>query len=110
MLAFCAYWEGSVIGDAEAFERYVRDTHLPLVAEYPRLAGLRYLKGVPRDGDPPRFTLSFELFFDSWDDFEVARRSKARELAAADADTLMAMFDGTVEHVVYEVNEIPVRG
>jgi len=108
MLAFCAYWEGAVIGSVEEFERHVRDTHLPLVARYPRLKALRYLKGVPRDGAPPRYWLSFELFFDSWEDFEVAKQSEARERAVADAERLLTRFDGSVEHVVYEVNDVDI--
>jgi len=110
MLAFCAYWQGTVTGDLEAFERHVRDTHLPLVAAYPKLQALRYLKGVPRDGQAPKYWLSFELFFASWEDFEEAKHSAARERAVADANYLQSQFDGHVEHVVYEVTDVPIAG
>lgn len=109
MLAFCAYWEGKVTGSEEAFEDHILNRHLPLVRCYPRLKALRYLKGVPREGVPPKYRLSFELFFDTWEDFEVARESEARQQAVADAEAMMSMFEGTVEHVVYEVHDVDAQ-
>ena len=107
MIALCAYYEGTV-RDPHAFDRHVEEVHLPLVARYPRLRQLRYLKGVPRDGVAPKYYLSFELFFDSVEDFKVAAASPQRDLAVADAATLAAGFDGTIHHVMYEVNDVPI--
>ncbi len=107
MLALCAYYEGTP-RDPRAFDRYVEEVHLPLVARYPRLRQLRYLKGAPRDGVAPKYYLSFELFFDSIEDFQVAAKSPQRDRAVADAATLGAGFEGTIHHVMYEVNDIPV--
>ncbi len=107
MLAFCAYWKGKVKGNTDEFDHYVRKVHLPLVAEYPNLKKLRYLKGIPKEGVPPKYFLSFELFFDSWEAFEVAKHSVEREVAVADAEKLQAMFEGEVHHVIYEVDDIP---
>ena len=105
MLAFCAYWEGKVRGNPDAFDRYVSQVHLPLVAKYPNLRKLRYLKGEPKDGVTPKYFLSFELFFDSWEEFEVAKHSTERAVAVADANKLAAMFAGDIHHVVYEVKD-----
>ncbi len=108
MLAFCAYYEGSVKGSEAEFDTYIQNVHLPLVAKYPKLQQLRFLKGLPRDGVAPRFYLSFELFFKDWDDFEVAKNSQERQVAVEDALKLAEMFDGVIQHVVYEMQDVPV--
>ncbi|OMH33840.1 EthD family reductase [Motiliproteus sp. MSK22-1] len=108
MLAFCAYYEGQVKGSEAEFDAYIQEVHLPLVAKYPKLQQLRFLKGMTREGLPPKFYLTFELFFKDWDDFEVAKISAERQLAVEDALKLEAMFDGKIHHVVYEMQDIPV--
>ncbi len=110
MLALCAYYEGTVPQNPQAFVDYVETVHLPLVAKYPRLRALRYLKGEPRDGVAPKYYLSFELFFDSLEDFQVAAKSEARDRAVEDAKNLAARFEGEIHHVMYEVKDIPVAG
>jgi len=107
MMALCAYYEGTP-ADPAAFDRHVEDVHLPLVARYPRLRALRYIKGMPRDGVAPKYYLSFELFFDSAEDFQVAAGSEERDRAVRDAAALNAGFDGEIHHVMYEVSEIPI--
>ena len=110
MLALCAYYEGTVPENQEAFDQYIESVHLPLVASYPRLRALRYLKGVPRDGIEPKYYLSFELFFDSLEDFQVAAKSEARNRAVEDTKNFTAQFEGEIHHVMYEVKDIPVAG
>jgi uncharacterized protein (TIGR02118 family) len=110
MLALCAYYEGTVPENQEAFDQYIESVHLPLVASYPRLRALRYLKGVPRDGVEPKYYLSFELFFDSLEDFQVAAKSEARNRAVEDTKNFTAQFEGEIHHVMYEVKDIPVAG
>lgn len=108
MLALCAYYEGRVPHNAEAFDHYVETVHLPLVARYPRLRELRYLKGVPRDGVAAKYYLSFELFFDSLEDFQFAAKSAERNLAVEDAKKLASQFEGEIHHVMYELNDVPI--
>ena len=110
MLALCAYYEGTVPENQEAFDQYIESVHLPLVASYPRLRALRYLKGVPRDGVEPKYYLSIELFFDSLEDFQVAAKSEARNRAVEDTKNFTAQFEGEIHHVMYEVKDIPVAG
>ena len=110
MLALCAYYEGTVPENQQAFDQYIETVHLPLVAKYPRLRALRYLKGVPRDGVPPKYYLSFELFFDSLEDFQVAAKSEERNHAVEDTKNFAAQFEGEIHHVMYEVKDIPVAG
>jgi uncharacterized protein (TIGR02118 family) len=104
MLAFCAYYEGKPNVSPEEFDKYIRDIHMPLVAKYPNLVQLRYLQGA----EGAKYYLAFELFFNSWDEFEVAKVSEERARAVEDAVKLDSMFDGEVTHVTYEMNEIPV--
>lgn len=110
MLALCANYEGTVPVNQEAFDQYIEAVHLPLVAKYPRLRALRYLKGVPRDGVAPKYYLSFELFFDSLEDFKIAVKSEERNRAVADAKNFADQFEGEIHHVMYEVKDIPVAG
>jgi uncharacterized protein (TIGR02118 family) len=108
MLALCAYYEGTVVRDKDKFDSHVENVHLPLVTKYPRLQALRYLKGVPRDGEPPRFYLAFELYFKNEEDFKVALASEERNAARDDVDNFAPLFDGEIHHVMYEVTDIPV--
>ncbi len=108
MLALCANYEGTVPGDQEAFDQYIETVHLPLVAQYPGLRALRYLKGVPRDGVAPKYYLSFELFFDSLEDFQIAAKSEQRDRAVEDTKNFTAQFEGEIHHVMYEVKDIPI--
>jgi len=108
MLALCANYEGTVPENPAAFDHYIETVHLPLVAEYPRLRALRYLKGVARDGVAPKYYLSFELFFDSLEDFQIAAKSEQRDRAVEDAKKFADQFKGEIHHVMYEVGDIPV--
>ena len=110
MLALCAYYEGTVPENQQAFDQYVESVHLPLVAKYPRLRALHYRKGVPRDGVTPKYYLSFELFFDSLEDFQIAAKSEARNRAVEDAKNLAARFQGEIHQVMYQVKDIPIAG
>ncbi len=108
MLALCANYEGIVPENQEEFDRYIETVHLPLVAKYPRLRALRYMKGKARDGVAPKYYLSFELFFDSLEDFQFAAKSEERNLAVEDAKKFADQFDGEIHHVMYEVNDVPI--
>lgn len=110
MLALCAYYEGKVVGDQDRFFGHVETVHLPLVARYPRIQALRYLKGISRDGVAPRYCLGFELFFDSQEDLDAALASEVRHRARADVDNFAPLFEGEIHHCLYEVRDIPVEG
>lgn len=109
MLALCAYYEGTV-RDKDRFDNHVEKVHLPLVAQYPGLKALRYLKGTPRNGQAPRFYLAFELYFDSMEDLVASLDSEVRNTACDDLDNFQPLLDGEVHHVLYEVEDIPVAG
>ena len=109
MLVFCAYWEGKVRENPIKFDLYVKEVHLPLVAKYPNLRKLVYLKGVSKGEVTPKYYQSFELYFDSWEEFEVAKQSSERAEAVVDAKKLEAMFVGSIYHAVYEVQDLSMN-
>lgn len=110
MLVLCAYYEGDVAeADRQRFDDHVENIHLPLVARYPGLKTLCYLKGIPWNGKEPDYYLAFELYFETRDDFESAMSSEIRSTARDDAGNFLPMFEGEVRHVLYEVEDVPVR-
>ena len=109
MFVLCAHYHGSVPAEnREAFETHVETIHLPMVARYPGLVSLRYLKGTRWNESEPPYLLTFELGFASRDDLENALKSDIRYAAKDDLDNFVPWFDGDIRHVLYEVNGIPV--
>ena len=110
MLVLCAYYEGDVPeADRQRFDDHVENTHLPLVAGYPGLKSLRYFKGTPWNGKEPDYYLAFELTFETNADFERAMGSEIRYTARDDVGNFLPMFEGEVRHVLYEVEDVPVK-
>lgn len=114
MLVRCAYYMGTVPPeDKERFDRYVQDVHLPMVAAWPRLRGLRLLRndGKVYQGEAPRYYHCFELSFASQEDMDFCMASEdrrlTRERSAADHATFKGLFRGEVHHINYEVIDIP---
>lgn len=109
MLKLCAYYEGNVDpADREKFDAYVKDVHMPLVAQYPGLKSLSYQKGIAWNGAAPDFYHAFVLGFASQADFDRAMSSDIRAAAREDVGRFLPMFKGNVRHVLYEVDETPV--
>jgi uncharacterized protein (TIGR02118 family) len=114
MLVRCAYYVGTVAPEnREAFDRYVREVHLPDVATWPRLRRLRLLRndGEPYLGEAPRYYQCFELSFDTQQDMDFCMaspaRAETRAQSAADFAKFKGLFIGEVHHVNYEVTEFP---
>lgn len=115
MLVRCAYYVGTVRPeDKERFDGYVQDVHLPMVAAWPRLRGLRLLRndGKVYQGEAPRYYQCFELSFDSQEDMDLCMASEdrrlTRERSAGDRATFKGLFRGEVHHINYEVIDIPL--
>lgn len=116
MFVRCAYYVGTVDPkDQATFDDYVLNVHLQLAATWPRLRGLRLLKnnGKPYEGEAPRFYQAFELFFDSQADMDFCmaaeERKYCRQVAEKDIAKFRGLFKGEVNHVNYEVIDIPLR-
>ena len=111
MLTLCAYYEGDVAeADRQRFDDHVRNVHLPLVARYPGLHSLRLHRGVAWNDKAPAHYLTFELGFASRADFDRAMSSEIRQRARDDVQNFLPLFRGTVHHVLYETDDIPVPG
>lgn len=109
MLRLCAYYEGDVAeADRRRFDDHVANVHLPLVARYPGLKSFRYHRGIPWNGKAPDFYLAFELDFANHADFDRAMSSDIRQQARDDVGNFLPLFRGTVRHVLYETEDIPV--
>ena len=115
MLVRCAYYVGTVPeADKERFDRYVEEIHLPDVAKWPRLKGLRLLRnnGEAYEGEPPRYYHCFELSFESQEDMDFCMASKerkqTRKKSAEDRAIWKELFQGEVHHINYEVMDFTV--
>jgi len=115
MLVRCAYYVGTVAPeDRERFDRYVETVHLPMVAAWPRLRGLRLLRSDGRayEGETPRHYQCFELAFNSQADMDACmmsdERRRTRAQSAADIAHFKGLFRGEVHHVNCEVIKIPL--
>jgi uncharacterized protein (TIGR02118 family) len=85
-------------GDAEAFDAYYAETHVPLASTLPGLR--RFSRSHPRGlgGEGPYFVA--ELWFDDGEALKAAMKSPEMAATAADAQTFdvasMTMFTGEV--------------
>ena len=116
MLVRCAYYDGTVdLKDQPTFDDYVRNVHLELAATWPRLRSLRLLKnnGKPYEGEAPRFYHAFELGFDNQEDMDFCmaadERKYCRQVADRDIAKFRGLFKGKINHVNFEVIDIPLR-
>ncbi len=110
MFVLCAHYLGSVPDDKRtAFDEHIENIHMPLVAKYPGLVSLRYLKGVRWNDAEPPYLLTFELGFKTRDDLDNALESEVRYTARDDLSNFAPMFHGDIRHVLYEVIDIAVR-
>jgi len=111
MFVLCAHYLGSVPEDKRAaFDRHIEETHLPMVAKYPGLVSLRYLKGVRWNDAVPPYLLTFELGFATREDLGRALQSEIRFAARDDLDNFAPLFEGDIRHVLYDVRDIAVNG
>ncbi|MBT4889259.1 MAG: EthD family reductase [Rhodospirillales bacterium] len=109
MFVLCAHYLGTISDEnRKAFDAHVEKTHMPMVAKYPGLVSLRYLKGVQWNDAEPPYYLTFELGFNTREDLDAALQSEIRYAARDDLNNFVPMFDGEVRHVLYEVNDILV--
>jgi uncharacterized protein (TIGR02118 family) len=114
MFVRCAYYIGTVKPeDQEIFDNYIRDVHMPDVANWPRLKNLRLLKnnGQPYEGEAPVMYQCFELSFETQEDMDFCMASEARRetrrIAKRDFGKFKGLFQGEVRHVNFEVTEFP---
>lgn len=71
--------------DAEAFENYYHQTHLPLVAQTEGILKAEYTRFLPNpDGSAPAYYRMAELYFSGPEDMQQALNSPEGQAMAAD--------------------------
>lgn len=71
--------------DADAFEKYYGETHLPLVSKTSGIVKTEYTKFLPNpDGSAPAYYRMAELYFESPADMQQALSSPEGKAMAAD--------------------------
>lgn len=111
MFVLCAHYHGTVAEkNRAAFDAHVKNNHLPMVAKYPGMVSLRYLKGVHWNDAEPPYYLTFELGFETQENLDNALKSEIRYAARDDLANFTPMFKGEMRHVLYEVTDIEMPG
>jgi len=112
----CAHYLGTVDhDDRERFDRYVREVHLPDVASWPHMKGLRLQKNEGQDflGQKPLYYHTFELTFANHAEMDACMASDARKetrrVAGIDRDSFKGLFKGEVHHANYSVTEFELN-
>lgn len=113
----CAYYMGTVAPENRThFDSYIRDVHLPDVANWPHLRRLRNLKndGSAFLDEKPQYYQAFELAFDNQAEMDACmaseERKETRRISAQDRDSFKGLFLGEVHHVNYSCYDIPITG
>lgn len=88
--------------DADAFEKYYAETHLPLVSKTSGVVKAEYTKFLPNpDGTAPAYYRMAELYFDGPAELQQALNSPEGKAMAADLSNFatggVTIIFGTVE-------------
>ncbi len=115
MIVLSAYYRGDVRpDDRKRFNSYLKNVHMPSVARWPGLRGLRLLTNdrQPYLEEAPQYYQAIELSFDSEKDLESSMASQERvetkELSQQDHAQFKDLFKGDILHTIYAATEIPV--
>ena len=111
MITLSAYYHGDVEqADRARFDNYVADVHMPLVAGWPHLRGLRLLRNDRKVylNEAPQYYQCIELNFDNEDDLSASLASDARAetkvQSTRDRASFADLFEGEVRHTIYAAN------
>ena len=92
--------------DPVHFDRYYRETHVPLAKKIPdvRRFTIHKVLGTPQEGEPPYYCLT-EVY---WDSLDAARKALASPDGQASYHDVPNYATGGVTFVFTEVEEIPL--
>lgn len=103
MLVRCAYFEGHVReGNEAAFEDFVQQQLLPLWQRFPGSTGVRVLHHIAADPTAPPIRMMLEFEYPSQAAIDLTMESPERTEAEAKTQELLSMFDGRLNHVIFE--------
>lgn len=92
--------------DPEAFVKYYRDVHIPIVRKIPGVRNIRWGKVLrTADGSPDPCWLISDVYFDNLDALETALGSP--EMQEAFADVSNFIMDGNVQIMFCEAQDTP---
>jgi uncharacterized protein (TIGR02118 family) len=90
-----------------AFDRHLRETHAPLVAQLPGLRRFVLNRALPDDGAPAPGQLIAEDWFDSLEALQAAMASPQGQAVNADAAAFLDM--STLRFQVVREEEVPLQ-
>ena len=109
MFIRCAFFRGQVRpGQEVAFTRYVREQLVPLWTQFPGAQEVRVLRQLESDTADPRLEMVLAIRYPSREAIDAALASDVRTQSREVTRGLLAMFDGTVFHTVFEAAQYPL--
>ncbi len=103
MLTRCAFFEGHVRAGKEAdFDQFIEQRLLPLWRQFPGASDVRVLRRVDSDPQAPHVHMMLEFDYPSQEALDTTVASPERAKAKAETQTLLAMFEGRLFHIVFE--------
>jgi hypothetical protein len=105
MLIRCAFFEGHVReGKEAAFEQFIEQRLMPLWRRFPGATDVRLLRRVTADPQASAVHMVLEFDYPSQEAIDKVLDSPVRAEAKAETEKLLAMFDGRLFHIVFELN------
>ena len=101
-----AFFEGRLTRGRETeFDAYINERLVPLWKQFPGATRVEILREVEAEDGSHRYPLVLQTTYPQRDAIEKALATKVRFESREMTKGLLAMFDGRVFHVVYELNE-----
>jgi len=101
-LTRCAFFQGRIIpGREQEFYQYVEQVMLPLWQKFPNVRHLRVCTQHTSDTLQPAYPLVMMMGFDCEEDIAEALSSDVRAESQNASRKLIAMFEGTIFHTVF---------
>ena len=106
MFIRCAFFKGKIhSGMEKAFHAHWRENLVPLWSAFPNLLELRVLREVESDDPESPFPLVMSMKFSSRDDISEALASSTRWESKEVSKKLFEMFEGSVIHTVFALDQ-----
>jgi hypothetical protein len=101
-----AFFEGHIAEGREAeFDAYVNERLVPLWTKLPGAVGIETLREVEAEDGSHRYPLVLQITYPSRDAIAKALSSQIRFESREATKGLLAMFEGRVFHVVYDLSK-----
>eukprot|EP01037_Dinobryon_pediforme_P014901 gene14901-15038_t len=99
-----AFFEGAILPGREAeFDAYISERLVPLWTQFPRALRVETMREVEAEDGSHRYPLVLEISYPDKQAIEAALASAVRAESREMTKGLLAMFNGRVFHVVYEL-------